>query len=88
MKRLKCEIKLVPVAIHWERIFDQKYLSVDAKTGIFKPGTSLASVMSKIFTMPYQKLGKVFVKHCEPIDLDTFVGDFLSKNEFSEGLKD
>ena len=88
MKRLKCAIKLVPVVVNWERIFDQKYLSVDIKTGIFKPGTSLASVIRKIFTMPYQKLGKVFVKHCEPIDLDTFVEDFLSRNEFSEGLKD
>ena len=38
--------------------------------------------------MPNQKLGKVFVKHCEPIDLDTFVEEFLTKNEFSEGLKD
>jgi len=32
--------------------------------------------------MPNQKLGKVYVKHCDPIDLDTFVEEFLSKNEF------
>jgi glycerol-3-phosphate O-acyltransferase len=36
--------------------------------------------MQKIITMPKGKLGKVFVKYCEPIDLNDYVADYSRKN--------
>ena len=69
LKQRKLNIKIVPVSINFERLFEQKYLANEAKEGIFKPQTNLLSLMQS-FNQPIGQLGKVFVKYSEPIDLN------------------
>lgn len=64
LKQYQYDIKVVPVCIEYDRIFDSKYLSTEIRRGIFAPGTKLINVMQKIFTNRKYKLGKCIVKHC------------------------
>lgn len=75
-KKMKQDIKIVPVCINYDRIFDAGYLSEENLKGVFHPGTTLIDVMGKLATFNQDKLGKVFVKFCEPID----VKEYVSKN--------
>lgn len=45
VKKLTNNIKLVPVCINYERLFDASYLADEAKLGTFKPGTTFVSLM-------------------------------------------
>ena len=51
VKQRTNNIKIVPVCINYERLFDASYLADEAKLGTFKPGTTFVSLMSKIMTM-------------------------------------
>jgi glycerol-3-phosphate O-acyltransferase len=77
LKKFQYDIKIVPISIEYDRIFDSKYLSTQTHQGIFKPGTSLADVMKRIFLNRKGKLGKCMVKHADPIDLDEYVGNYF-----------
>ena len=66
---MKYKIKIVPVCINYERVFDSKYFQDDVYTGSFKPGTTLIDLMHKVFSMRKGKLGKVFVNYADAIDL-------------------
>lgn len=74
LKKFQHDIKIVPVFIEYDRIFDSKYLSTDTETGIFEPGTHLVSVMRRIFSKRKHSLGKCIIKHGDPIDLSEYVG--------------
>lgn len=80
LKIYKQNIKLIPVCINYERVFEEQYLTNEAITGIFNPETTFVSIMKKILTMKKGKLGKIFVKYAEPIDLKKYVADFKEKN--------
>jgi glycerol-3-phosphate O-acyltransferase len=67
---LKLNIKIVPVSINFERLFEQSYLAKEAKEGIFNPATNLFSMMQSVLLQPNGQFGKVFVKYSEPIDLN------------------
>ena len=45
LKKFQYDIKIVPISIEYDRIFDSKYLSTEVHEGIFKPGTRLIDVM-------------------------------------------
>lgn len=78
LKKYQYDIKLVPVCIEYDRIFDSRYLSTEIQSGLFAPGTKLINVMQRIFSNRKQKLGKCIVRHSEPIDLDTYINDYFA----------
>ena len=41
----KQNIKLVPVCINYERVFEEQYLTTEAITGNFRPQTTFFSIM-------------------------------------------
>jgi glycerol-3-phosphate O-acyltransferase len=45
LKKYQYDIKLVPVCIEYDRIFDSKYLSTEIQRGLFAPGTKMINVM-------------------------------------------
>ena len=72
LEKLKYNIKIIPVCINYDRIFDSKYLASEMVSGEFKDiGT--VELMSKIYNKRKGRLGKVFVKYGEPIDLNSFI---------------
>lgn len=73
LHKLKYDLKIVPVCINYDRIFDATYISEETLNGEFQPGTTLVNVVQKIFSMNPNKLGKVFVKYCEPIDVNQYL---------------
>lgn len=78
LKKFQHHIKIVPIFIEYDRIFDSKYLSTDTQTGIFKPGTPLVSVIRRIFSKRKKNLGKCIIKHGDAIDLNEYVAKFYS----------
>jgi len=70
LNKLKYNVKLVPVSINYDFIFDQEYLSTQTLTGSIDPNTTLADIMKKILTVKWEKLGRCIVKFCKPIDLN------------------
>ena len=72
LKVSSCKFKIVPVSINYERIFDESLLASEIISGEFENITALG-LFKKIFTMPKNKLGKVFIKYADPIDLDSYV---------------
>jgi len=69
LRKFKSEnFKIVPVSINYDRIFDEALLANEMVTGKFED-ISMIELMKKIFYDPKNKLGKVFVKYSEPIDL-------------------
>jgi glycerol-3-phosphate O-acyltransferase len=79
LKKLAHNVKIVPVSINYERLFDASYLADEAKLGTFKPGTTFVSLMNTIMTMKQGHMGKVFIKYGEPIDLNQYVENHVSK---------
>jgi len=73
-------VKIVPVCINYDRIFDSEFFASDILTGQYKPETNLMNIVYKILKKREGQLGKVFVKYAEPIDLDTYVSDFAAQN--------
>ena len=75
----KQNIKLIPVCINYERVFEEQYLTTEAITGKMQPETTFISLMQKIFTMKPGKIGKIFVTYGQEIDLKKYVADFTGK---------
>lgn len=60
------------MSINYERIFDESLLAQETISGEFENITAFG-LFKKLFSMPKNKLGKVFVKYADPIDLDSYV---------------
>ena len=72
LRRMKYDIRVVPVCINYDRIFEASYLANEMISGKFQ-NTNLYEVIRNIFKMRKGKLGKVFVKYAEPIDLQDYM---------------
>ena len=72
IKKLKYDIKIVPVCINYDRLFEASYLANEMVSGKFS-NTNMMDLTRYIFSMRKGKLGKVFVKYAEPIDLNDYI---------------
>lgn len=72
LKTMNLKFKIVPVSINYERLFDDSLLASEMISGKFKD-ISLLDLTRKIFSLPPNKIGKVFIKYAEPIDLDKYL---------------
>ena len=81
LKKMKYNMHIVPVSINYERIFDVRYLAEDTIQGHFKPQTTFFNLADKIYKMRSGKLGKVFVKYSEAIDLNEYVKAFKNSTK-------
>lgn len=77
LQRLKYNVQLVPVCVNYDRLFDSSYLSTEMISGEFQ-NTTLFDLLKKIFSMREGKMGKVFVKYAEPIDLQSYMQQHAS----------
>jgi glycerol-3-phosphate O-acyltransferase len=77
LSKLKFNIKIVPVCINYDRIFDSHYLATEMISGQFKH-MNTANLLYKLTHNRKGKLGKVFVKYSEPIDLNKYIQDHQS----------
>ena len=80
LKKLKYDIKVVPVCINYDRLFEASYLANEMVSGKFS-NTNMYDLTKYIFSMRKGKLGKVFVKYAEPIDLNEYVMKHGGKKE-------
>ena len=55
-------IKIVPVSINYDRLFDSNLLVKEMLSGQFQD-MNLYSFVRRIYNMPLNKLGKIFVKY-------------------------
>ena len=69
LKSHKYDIKIIPVSIIYERLFDANLLASEMISGQFGE-LNLFQLLNIIYQMPRNKLGNVYVKYSEPIDLD------------------
>ena len=72
LQKLKYDIKVVPVCINYDRLFEASYLANEMVSGKFS-NTNMYDLTKYIFSMRKGKLGKVFVKYAEPIDLNDYI---------------
>lgn len=72
MRKLKYNIKIVPVCINYDRIFDSHYLANEMISGKFRH-LNTPELMKRIYNKRKGKLGKVFVRYADPIDLSAYV---------------
>ena len=73
---MNLKFKIVPVSINYERLFDDNLLASEMISGKFRD-ISLFDLTKKITSLPPNKVGKVFIKYSEPIDLE----HYLSQNK-------
>jgi len=76
LNKVKLKIKVVPVCINYDRVFDVNWFAEETMNGKLKPGTTLINVMGKMMNMNKGKIGKVFVKYADPIDLENYISEF------------
>ena len=76
------------MCINYDRIFDATYISEETLDGSFKPESTLASMIQKIASMNQEKLGKIFVKYEEPIDLTEYIDTFLEQKSGKMDLEE
>ena len=65
-------IKIVPVTITYERQYDIALLTHELVSGK-KVDYNLLQTVRKIYQMPANNLGKIFVKYQEPIQINNFL---------------
>jgi len=87
LKQHTNKIRIIPVSINYERLFDASYLADEAKLGTFKPGTTFVSLMQKIVSMKQGHMGKVFVKYGDAIDIHDYVNNYIKTNHSSPGSR-
>ena len=85
LEKLKYNVKIVPVCINYDRIFDSKYLASEMVSGEFHQ-LSTIELASKIYNKRKGRLGKVFVKYAEPIDLASYIEQNKHSNRLSYNL--
>lgn len=86
LRRSKYDIKVVPVCINYDRLFDSAYLSNEVVSGQFK-NFNFGQLMCIISQMPIGKLGKIFVKYAEPINLQEYIEKSSKYSKESLSLK-
>jgi len=64
LRRLKREVKIVPVTINYERFLSEKDLNL---TG------SVYEILRQLSKVPQHSLGSIFVNYGSPVDLHTYV---------------
>jgi len=69
LKKMKISLKIVPVTINYDRVFDVNWFAEETMTGRLKPGTTMVNVMNKMMRMNRGKLGKAFVKYLDAVDV-------------------
>jgi glycerol-3-phosphate O-acyltransferase len=67
-------VKIVPVSINYDRIFEASYLANEMISGKFQ-NLNLYELMRNISSQRRGKLGKIFVKYAEPIDLSDYLAN-------------
>ena len=60
------------MCINYDRLFEASYLANEMVSGKFS-NTNMYDLTKYIFSMRKGKLGKVFVKYAEPIDLNDYI---------------
>ena len=60
------------MCINYDRLFEESYLANEMVSGKFS-NTNMYDLTKYIFSMRKGKLGKVFVKYAEPIDLNDYI---------------
>ena len=68
LQKCKYDIRIIPVCINYDRLFDSSYLSNEIISGKYQD-FNFAELVYNVSKMNYGKLGKIFVKYAEPIDL-------------------
>lgn len=66
-------MKVIPVIITYDRIFDASYLANEMVSGEFTQ-INMVQLLKQIYQYNNDKLGKIIVKYANPIDIDDFVG--------------
>ena len=81
---MNLKFKIVPVSINYERLFDDNLLASEMISGKFRD-ISLFDLTKKITSLPPNKVGKVFIKYSEPIDLEHYLSENkLETTNFNE----
>ena len=78
LQKYNYDIKIVPISINYDRIFDVNQITASLNDSIsiesvIKPGARTMNVYQKVFMSRKHKLGKCIVKHCDPISLDDYL---------------
>ena len=60
------------MCINYDRLFEASYLANEMVSGKFS-NTNMYDLTKYIFSMRKGKLGKVFIKYAEPIDLNDYI---------------
>jgi glycerol-3-phosphate O-acyltransferase len=66
---------VVPVCVNYDRLFDSRYLSNEIISGKFQ-NFNIAELMYYIYKTRPGKLGKIFVKYAEPINLYDYIDKY------------
>ena len=82
MQKLKYNIKIVPICITYDRIFDSHYLANEMISGKFRH-MNTPELMMKVYNKRKGKLGKIFVRYADPIDLNSYVEKYQNDQSIS-----
>lgn len=74
---------IVPVMIHYDRIYEQGNLAREMITGERKDYEFLGTMKQMFFT-PENSLGEAFVKYLEPIRIETYLQNTLGSEPLNQ----
>ena len=83
IRRHKYDIKIVPVCVNADNIFDINYLASETENE-FNPATNLYQLLQTLYSARVGKMGQMYVTYGEPLDLDQFVQNFKSQQQPSQ----
>ena len=72
LQMMKYDIRIVPVCINYDRVFESTSLANEMISGKFQ-NMSLYQLTQNIFSARKGKLGKLFVKYADPINLQDYM---------------
>ena len=79
LKKLKYDVKVIPVSITYERLWEASYLANEMVSGQFQD-INMYQMFKKISETRASKLGKQIVKYCDPIDINEFIAGQKSQS--------
>jgi glycerol-3-phosphate O-acyltransferase len=68
----KYNIKVVPISLMYDRIFDSGLFAKEILSGKFED-MNVFELLKTVYKMPAGKIGKIFVKYHDPIDINQYV---------------
>jgi len=80
LEKVKLKLKIIPVCINFDRVFDVDWFAEEVLKGKVTPDTTMIDVIGKAMNMRKGKLGKVFLKYADPIDLEDYIADYKAKH--------